>query len=501
MQHQNAFLSIFLKTEEDTQRLGEDLSTLLKKGDCILLSGDLGMGKTTLSRALIRAFLGKLDYEVPSPTFTLVNPYEEGRLPLYHFDLYRLSDEEELEETGIFDVLPEGVSLIEWPERAMGVLPKNALKIILEQKDKGRKIYFYGHEDWQKRVSRNFFIRRFLEENGWQNARRQFLQGDASSRSYEKILGAEGRQAVLMDAPANYDGPIIKKGKRYAQIAHLAEDVRPFIAIGNILKEQDLPAPELYAHDIKNGLLLVEYFGNETIAKDNAVDQERYEKAVDCLVEMHQITWPRELPLPDGTFHRPASFDKHVFEIELSLLKDWFVPNALEKPIEDQNWVNYWQIWYRLFDDLNEMERSLFLRDYHSPNLMWRKEKEGLQKIGLIDYQDALFGPSSYDVASLCQDARQTVHEDLEEVLKARYCAGRKKSNVAFDEVAFEYSYAIIAAERATRLLGLWWRLKIRDGKPQYMEHMPRTIDYLKRALAHPKLDDLKKWYQENLDI
>ena len=180
---------------------------------------------------------------------------------------------------------------------------------------------------------------------------------------------------------------------------------------------------------------------------------------------------------------------------------EWYAPHVVGAPFNDEAVADYKAIWQKLFDLVSTGEKSWFLRDYHSPNLMWRPHEEGNNRIGLIDYQDALIGPSAYDVASLCQDARYSVSVAMEQHLKARYIAARQTQSKAFDGEAFERDYAIIAAERGTRLLGLWPRLKYRDGKDHYMAHMLRTKEYLRRAFAHPILHEIKVWYADNLEL
>lgn len=501
MSASNPFLTLTFDDEAASQNFGEEIAPALRSGDCILLSGDLGMGKTTIARAVIQAFLNDMGAEVPSPTFTLVNHFEEGRVPLAHFDLYRLSHGDDLVEIGFRHALDSGIVLVEWPERAQDDMPENALTLKIAVKGDGREVTFFGNQHWADRIKRTLDIRTFLDAHGWQGATRRYLQGDASARAYEKVYKDDGACAVLMDAPAENDGPIIKDGKRYAELAHLAEDVRPFVAIGEALRARNLPAPELCAHDIKSGLLLIEDFGSQNIIEDGAPVLERYEAAVDILAEMHGYDWPDAVPLPDGSSHTLASFDQSVFEIEISLLQEWYAPHVLGGQFSDAAQTRYEALWKTLFDILSTGEKSWLLRDYHSPNLMWREKEHGMRRIGIIDYQDALIGPSAYDVASLCQDARITIPLEMEMHLKERYSAARHKQDKGFDGDAFEQDYAIIAAERGTRLLGLWPRLKYRDGKDHYMAHMPRTKEYLNRALTHPVLQELKHWYADNLGL
>jgi aminoglycoside/choline kinase family phosphotransferase len=139
------------------------------------------------------------------------------------------------------------------------------------------------------------------------------------------------------------------------------------------------------------------------------------------------------------------------------------------------------------------------LRDYHSPNLLWLPERNDLARIGVLDFQDTLIGPPAYDVASLLQDARVDVPEAMEVALLSRYIRARRKGGRSFDITAFTRLYSTLAAQRATKIIGIFARLDRRDGKPQYLRHLPRIWNYLQRALAHPELASLKVWYEANV--
>ena len=139
------------------------------------------------------------------------------------------------------------------------------------------------------------------------------------------------------------------------------------------------------------------------------------------------------------------------------------------------------------------------MRDYHSPNLHWLDDRVGLQRLGLIDFQDAALGPPAYDLASLLQDARVEIPDDLELRLLALYARRRAGADAAFDAEAFAASYAVMGAQRVTKILGLFARLDKRDGKPQYLRHLPRLERRLARNLAHPLLKPLRLWYQAHL--
>ncbi len=139
------------------------------------------------------------------------------------------------------------------------------------------------------------------------------------------------------------------------------------------------------------------------------------------------------------------------------------------------------------------------LRDYHSPNLLWLPEREGIARVGLLDFQDAVMGPAAYDVASLLQDARVDVPEMMEIALLSRYSRARRAADPASTPRISRKLYATLAAQRASKILGIFARLEKRDGKPQYLRHMPRVWAYLRRALAHPALATLQGWYRAHV--
>jgi aminoglycoside/choline kinase family phosphotransferase len=139
------------------------------------------------------------------------------------------------------------------------------------------------------------------------------------------------------------------------------------------------------------------------------------------------------------------------------------------------------------------------LRDFHSPNLIWLGERPGIARVGIIDFQDAVLGPPAYDLVSLLQDARVDIPEQLELALLTRYIKARRAADETFDPAGFAELYAIMSAQRNTRLLGTFARLNRRDAKPQYLRHQPRIWTYLTRSLAHPGLSHFRDWYAVNV--
>lgn len=484
--------SLFLADEAATIRFGEDMALALKRGDCVALSGDLGAGKTTFARALIRAIADDEALEVPSPTFTLVQTYAL-KLPVAHFDLYRIADAAEIDELGFDEALADGICLVEWPEKGEGVLPEG-ITLAFRHEGTGRRVEIAAPAAALARIRRTLSIRRFLDEAGYQNAMRRHLTGDASVRAYEHIH-AGGERFVLMDAPRHAPGPILAQGKYYQQIAHIAEDVRPFIAVARHLAERGLKAPVIHRADIAQGILLIEDLGSGSVLdEDGRPVAERYRESAACLAYLHAQPFARDLPVAGGMIHRVADFDRDAMQIEVSLLIDWYLPWKRGRAASDEERRAYAAVWDGLIDSLAGSERNLLLRDYHSPNLIWRPQASGHARVGLIDFQDAMIGPTAYDVASLVQDARVDMPADLADDVLAHYLALRAQNTPGFDRARFLRDWHVMAAQRNCKLVGIWVRLMQRDGKPAYMRHMPRTFRNLERALAHPDLAPLRDW-------
>jgi tRNA threonylcarbamoyl adenosine modification protein YjeE len=489
-------LVIHLADDAETMLFGKDLLLALQVGDCIALHGDLGAGKSTLSRALIRALADDPELEVPSPTFTLVQTYDL-KIPVTHFDLYRLSDESELDELGLQEALADGICLIEWPVKAGRALPKNRLDIHFAfTADGGRTVTLHAPEAKLARLRRVTEIRRFLDSHGHQGARRRHLTGDASNRTYEHVYPADGgRRLVLMDAPARPNGPPIRDGKPYSQLVHLAEDVRPFVAIGQALRQRGFAAPKVLAQDLDAGLLLLEDLGEGSVLDGEGKPiADRYRASAACLAAIHDTSFDREIVIAGGHKHVIPDFDRAAMQFEVELLLDWHLPwkrNGQQATAEERS--RYLTIWDLLIDELAGSDTSIVMRDFHSPNIIWRDDRTGHDRVGLIDFQDAMIGPSAYDLVSLVQDARVTIERPLMDQLMADYLLARARK-ADFNEAAFLKSWAIMSAQRACKLNGLWVRLKERDGKPGYMRHLPRTLWHLSVAFKHPVLAPLRNW-------
>lgn len=476
-----------------------ELSLFARPGMVLLLKGNLGTGKSTFARAFIRALAQGIEFDVPSPTFTLVQTYDETRVPVAHADLYRIGAVQELDELGFDDLMASHVLLVEWPEKILGENHPDRLLIELSGAGTHRDAALTARGAWEQALARNAAINAFLGQTRWAKAERRFLEGDASFRRYETLhLGPEA--AILMDMPARPDGPPVKHGKPYSAIAHLAEDIRAVIAVNGLLGERGYSAPRAESYDLAQGFAVMEDLGRNVyggMMREGRDMAEPMSAAVAVLADMAGRDWPHEVPL-DGQTYRVPSYDIEAQLIEVDLLPSWFWPHLNGAPIPAAALAEFEALWMELLPLTQAGRRVWTLRDYHSPNLLWLPERKGLQRVGLIDTQDALMGHPAYDLASMLQDARVDIDFGVADALHEEYCELRK-DDPTFDRAEFDVAFAILGAQRATKILGIFARLSKRDGKHGYLRHIPRVSRYLERNLAHPRLAPLKRWFDTHL--
>lgn len=505
---------LYQQVESDITLLGEALAFAVQPGDLITLSGQLGAGKTTLARALIRSLMRAHNpsadaetFEVPSPTFTLAQPYNDLRVAITHFDLYRLGEAEELYELGLDLALETGAAVVEWPEQADGVLPPATFAIRLIDTDAGetRAVEIVSSDAAADRLTRFSAMWSVLLDAGIRGATHAMtsLTGDASARRYARLSPRATDQGVgpslVMDWPAQPDGPVIRDGLPYSKIAHIAEDCRWFLGVGEALRDAGACVPKILSADVDHGFLVLEDFGDRVFGHLVAAGEDQgtfWQHGVDVLLGLRDVTPPRQLVSPDmaGSVDLPA-YDQRAFEMETALWLDWYWPHVTGSDAPKDLRVSFSAVWSPYFDVLAGTPDGWVLRDYHSPNLIDRPGQDGPARVGLIDFQDAVRGPLAYDLVSLLQDARLDVPPDLEARLLTHYCAQAALKDPDFDVSDFRFVYALCGAQRATKILGIFARLAMRDGKPGYLKHMPRMWTYLDRNLAHPKLAALRTVY------
>ena len=488
--------------EVATLMLAAAQAAWLEPGDVVALSGDLGAGKTMFARGLIRALAEEPALEAPSPTFTLMQVYEAPRGPVVHADFYRLRGPLELENLGWDEAIEGAIAIVEWPERIPEALPPDRLEVTIRfDSSHGpdfRLLEMRGRGRIGRRLARALSVGTLLHRVGWIEAKREFVQGDASVRLYERLTRPDGATAILMISPPRPEGPIIRFGKPYAAIARLSPDIRAFLAMAEGLRALGYSTPKILASSVEDGLALIEDLGSETVVVDGAPHPGRYAEAVALIGDLHGRDLPDALPVGEDLYQLPT-YDVEAMLIEVELVIDWYATAIARTAVPSGARMQFLGVWRDILGPILAEPTTWTLRDFHSPNLHWLPERPGIASIGLIDFQDAVIGPPAYDLASLLQDARVTVPDDLEMRLMALYVRRRAAAAPAFDPVRFAASYAAMAAQRTTKILGIFARLDKRDGKPQYLRHLPRIERYLAKNLAHPLLRPLALWYQTHL--
>lgn len=494
--------TLTLDGEAATIALGARLSLWVRPGLLVLLSGDLGAGKSTLARAFIRALMKPGDaQDIPSPTFSLIQSYDETRVPMFHADLYRLKDASEVDELGLDSLLATHAGLIEWPDRMSGVASTSVLTVTLTGRGAQRSVRLQATGDWAKALERDALLADFIAASSHANSTRCFFEGDASSRRYERLVSASGESCLLMDMPQRPDGPPVRYGKPYSQIAHLAENITAVVAINHHLVSLGYSAPKVTAFDLAMGFGLIEalgdkVFGGMMLAGEDM--REPLETAAAVLADMADKSWPRQPEAAPGVVHTVQDYDERAQLVEVDLLPSWFIPHARGVDASLDQKQEFEAIWSSLLPLARGSNPVWNIRDYHSPNLLWIPGREGLKRVGIIDSQDAVMGHPAYDVASLAQDARVDVSLEMEDHIVMHYMTLRAARG-GFDRDDFLTAYAILGAQRATKILGIFARLNKRDGKPAYLKHMPRVSRYLAHNLQHPALASLQRWISKNL--
>ena len=494
---------IDLDSEAATHRLAGEVALIVRPDDLITLSGDLGAGKTSFARALIRILTDDPDTEVPSPTFTLMQVYQGRTCPIVHADLYRLRGPEELAQLGWDEAAEGALVMVEWADRAGDQLPADRLdvhlQLDLQHGPEARSATLTAFGNFAPRLRRAKAANELLQSSGWAGAVRTFMQGDASARSYERLQKTTGERAILMISPPRPDGPPIRSGKSYSAIACLAENIVPFVAVGAALRALSLSAPEIYACDLDTGLAILEDLGTQGIVDQNGPIADRYAESVALLAWLHGKDLPESAPVKDATVYKLPHYGIDALMVEIELLLEWYVPAYAPAAVASGAQAGFGSLWKELLTPVIDSERTWTLRDYHSPNLIWLPERTGLQRVGIIDFQDCVLGHPAYDVVSILQDARVTVSGELELRLLSHYAHKRRESDANFDMASFARAYAVLGAQRATKILGIFARLAKRDRKPQYLAHLPRVESYIVKNLTHPALSGLRAWYETHL--
>lgn len=315
----------------------------------------------------------------------------------------------------------------------------------------------------------------FATANGLNPDDEIMIAGDASFRSYYRYP-YKGGTAIVMDAPPE-DG----------------EDCRPFVFIGKWLKAQGWSAPEIFAEDVAQGFLLLEDLGDDLfkplIEEHGAPWQELYGAAVDLLVEAASLPAPGEIP----------PYDEAALTREVELLTDYYWPLAHGQELPPKARDDFLKAWAKLWPLVAKPQNPvLVMRDYHAENLIWLPKRGGTARVGLLDFQDALAGHPAYDLISLADDARRDITPKERAFMFDHYAQGRLAKDPAFNRDEFETAAEILAAQRNTKIIGIFARLAVRDGKPIYLNLIGRVWGYLTSNLEHAAMAEVKAWFDEH---
>ncbi|MEK9847721.1 MAG: phosphotransferase [Rhodospirillaceae bacterium] len=338
----------------------------------------------------------------------------------------------------------------------------------------GKPIGSIGCNQLNMKVDRDSLAAVFLENAGWGGARRLPLAADASFRSYERVMKG-GHRAVLMNAPPP------------------EEDVRGFSRIARHLLKHGYSAPRIFAEDSDLGFMLLEDLGDDTFASllDRGVNEdELYLLATDFLIELHSqgsAVILRELP----------EYSQDFLLQEAELFTSWYLPEIFGAPLSESAKQSYLIAWKSVLTNALKVPSTMVLRDFHVDNLIRLDERPGFAACGLLDFQDALVGPITYDLVSLLEDARRDVSKTIQTEMKIHYL----RCFPLLDEDTFLGSMAVLGAQRHAKVIGIFARLFRRDGKPNYIKHIPRVWSLLENCCLHPNLEPIKIWLDTRVPV
>lgn len=311
----------------------------------------------------------------------------------------------------------------------------------------------------------------FLEKMGCGAKALEFLAGDCSFRTYFTLEDATGMPCVLMDAPPGL------------------EDVRPFIHVQKILSNLGCSVPIIHKVDVDHGFLLLEDFGRNTytnmLTRQN--EKELYTLAVDTLIHIHKNYKSNADYLP------MLKWDD--YRRELSIFLDLYYLSVFHEDCPAVIEEAFYEAWHEVLMTLPDVPLSIVLRDYHVDNMMLLDGRNGIKKCGLLDFQDARFGPTPYDLVSLLEDARRDVSVHLQQEMLTRYLN-------AFPEIsreAFMDTYAVLGAQRSVKILGIFMRMAKRAKNDSYLAHIPRVWQWIEKDFQNPKLAPIQNWFYTHI--
>ena len=347
-------------------------------------------------------------------------------------------------------------------------------------------------------MTRSEALTRLLAETGFAGAERTPLAGDASTRRYERLKLGE-RRAILMDAPPSAESvpcppgatPAERRGLGWNATSRLAASrVEAFVAVAAHLRALGLAAPEIYGADLGAGYAVIEDLGDALYARiiaDGGADEiVLYREAARVLAHAHATPPPLRLQAPSGAAWPLLDYDALALEVNADLFVDWLPRAAEGVAIDDVARARWGHVRDSLIVKAMGFPRAFTIRDYHAENLLWLPEREGLSRVGLLDFQDAVRGWRGWDFVMLLDDARRDVSPEAREAAIRAYLDA-----AGGDDAPFRRELAVLGALNARRILGRFAQLA-HDGRQRYLAYMPREWGHLARNLQHPALEDAR---------
>lgn len=314
---------------------------------------------------------------------------------------------------------------------------------------------------------------------------------------------------MLMDQPQAAETAVAppdadeaaRRALGYNAVARLAgADCRRFSAVSDFLRARGLAAPEILAADYPRGWLVLEDLGDalfSDVLAEGGPEEELYNAAVEILARLHRETAPDHLAPGLPLF----AYDEVALIAETDLMLEWFFPLALGRKASEAEYREHRALWRKALDAIAGGTRVFIHRDYHAQNLLWLPDRKDLARVGVIDFQDAVAGSRAYDLISLTEDARRDVSPELGEIAVRHYLATMRDQGTPLDEAQFRAEMAVMAAQRNTKIVGIFARLYLRDAKARYLSLLPRVWGHLARDLEHRGLADLRAWYDRVIPV
>lgn len=481
-------VTVIAKNESETESLAREIARYAVAGDFIRLEGTLGMGKTTFARAFIRALAGDEALAVPSPTFNLMQVYDETRLPVVHVDAYRMADASELHMLDLEPYYANGVTLMEWCSNVEEGLPQyeppqryvmesevgDFLTVELadyENNPDQRQITLKANGTWRERFGllpadvmrpqTQKGRQAFLKSCGYEDVSLTPTSPDCSFRTYYRFE-EKGEKRIVMDAP-----PPVEK-------------VSDFTTMVKFYQEIGLKVPHVFAEDTKGGYLLLEDLGDTSLNKmcqDTEKQKDWLSVAIDTLI--HVANAPKA-----DVWHYTAD---SMWQ-EAKRFTDWYLPYVTGHATHIADREAFKNAWFTCFEKVKNLPQTTCHYDYHVDNLMCMGDEPKVDNLGLIDFQDARIGPVSLDVACLLED-RFPAGAPLREELRQRFLSGLDEK-VSYDD--FMAGYYLCLLHRFFKITGLLVRLQERDKRQNVMGRMDEVWQTIHKCLEHEACAPIK---------